>query len=133
MYVSTNFHTKVPTDMPNAIHAVTAVALLLMSRTLRPATNSAVAARRSTKLFQAVQFVGGRDECRGLGGVLGGQLAAFIQQRIRHAYRRQRPTPLPSRTAKSSHQSRLGVDGVSMLPMRLTWRRCRGLRHLQAR
>ena len=30
-----------------------------------------------------------------------GQLAAFIQQQIRHRYRRQRPTPLPSRTAKS--------------------------------
>jgi hypothetical protein len=29
-----------------------------------------------------------------------GQLATFIQQRIRHVYRRQRPAPLPSRTAK---------------------------------
>ena len=29
------------------------------------------------------------------------QLAAFVQQRIRHVYRRQRPTPLPSRTAQS--------------------------------
>ena len=27
--------------------------------------------------------------------------AAFIQQRIRHIHRRQQPTPLPSRTAKS--------------------------------
>jgi hypothetical protein len=41
-----------------------------------------------------------------------GQLAAFIQQRIRYVYRRQRPTPLPSRTAKSRHQSQLGVDGL---------------------
>jgi hypothetical protein len=30
-----------------------------------------------------------------------GQLAAFIQQRIRHIYRRQRTAPIPSRTAKS--------------------------------
>jgi hypothetical protein len=36
---------------------------------------------------------------------------AFIQQRIRHVYRRQRPAPLPSRTAKSRHQSQFGVDG----------------------
>jgi hypothetical protein len=41
-----------------------------------------------------------------------GQLAAFIQQRIRHVYRPQRPTPLPSRTAKNCHQPQLGVDGV---------------------
>jgi hypothetical protein len=40
-----------------------------------------------------------------------GQLAAFIQQRIRHVYRR-RTTPLPSRTAKSRHQSQLGCDGL---------------------
>jgi hypothetical protein len=39
-----------------------------------------------------------------------GQLAAFIQQRIRDTYRRQRPAPLPCRTAKSRHQSQLGVD-----------------------
>ena len=39
------------------------------------------------------------------------QLAAFIQQRIRNVYRRQRPAALPSRTAKSRHQSQLGVDG----------------------
>jgi len=32
-----------------------------------------------------------------------GQLATFIQQRIRHVYRRKRPTPLPSRMAKSRH------------------------------
>jgi hypothetical protein len=38
-----------------------------------------------------------------------GQLAAFIQQRIRHVYRRQRPTPLPSRT-----QPKLGVDGLKV-------------------
>jgi hypothetical protein len=30
-----------------------------------------------------------------------GQLVALIQQRIGHVYRRQRPTPLPSRTAES--------------------------------
>jgi hypothetical protein len=40
--------------------------------------------------------------------------AAFIQQRIRHAYRRQRPTPRPSRMAKSRHQSQLGVDGLDV-------------------
>ena len=39
------------------------------------------------------------------------QLTALIQQRIRHVYRWQRPTPLPSRTAQSHHQSQLGVDG----------------------
>jgi hypothetical protein len=43
-----------------------------------------------------------------------GQFAAFIQQRIRHIYRRQPPTLLPSRIAKSRHQSRLGVDGVDV-------------------
>jgi hypothetical protein len=43
-----------------------------------------------------------------------GQLAAFIQQRIRHGYRRQRPTPLPSCTAKIRHQSQLGVDTVEV-------------------
>jgi hypothetical protein len=37
--------------------------------------------------------------------------AAFIQQRIRHVYRRQRPTPLPSRTAKNRHQPKLIVEG----------------------
>ena len=37
---------------------------------------------------------------------------AFIQQRIRHVYRRQRPTPLPSRTAKNRDQSQLAVDGL---------------------
>jgi hypothetical protein len=42
------------------------------------------------------------------------QLAAFIQQRIRYVYRRQRPTPLPSRTAKTGHQSQLGVDGLDV-------------------
>jgi hypothetical protein len=28
---------------------------------------------------------------------------AFIEQRIRHGYPRQRPTPLPSRTARCGH------------------------------
>jgi hypothetical protein len=32
-----------------------------------------------------------------------GQLAAFIQQRICHVYRRQRTASLPSRPAKSRH------------------------------
>ena len=36
----------------------------------------------------------------------------FIQQRIRHVDRRQRPTPLPSRTAKSRNQSQLSFDGL---------------------
>jgi hypothetical protein len=43
-----------------------------------------------------------------------GQLAALIQQRIRHINRRQRPTPLLSRTAESRHQSQLGVDGFGI-------------------
>jgi hypothetical protein len=43
-----------------------------------------------------------------------GSGAALIQQRIRHVYRRQRSTPLPSRTAKSRHQSQLGVEGVEV-------------------
>ena len=38
--------------------------------------------------------------------------AAFIQQGIRHVYRRQRTTPLPSRKTKSRHQSQLGVDDL---------------------
>ena len=42
------------------------------------------------------------------------QLAAFIQQRIRHVYRRQRPSPLSSRPAQSRHQSQLGVDGLDV-------------------
>jgi hypothetical protein len=40
--------------------------------------------------------------------------AAFIQQRIRHGYRRQRPTPLPSGMAESRHQSQLGIDGLDV-------------------
>jgi hypothetical protein len=40
-----------------------------------------------------------------------GQLAALIQQRIRHVYRRQRPTPLPSRMAKNRDHSQLIVEG----------------------
>jgi hypothetical protein len=49
------------------------------------------------------------------------KLAEFIQQRIRHVYRRQRPTPLPSRTAKRRHQPKLaaaehyGVDPLELL------------------
>ena len=38
------------------------------------------------------------------------QLAAFIQQRIHHVCQRQRPTPLPSPTAKSRHQPTVLVD-----------------------
>jgi len=45
---------------------------------------------------------------------MGGQLAAFIRERIRYGYRRQRPTPLPSRTAKSRDQSQLGVDSFDV-------------------
>jgi hypothetical protein len=41
-------------------------------------------------------------------------LRAFIQQRIRHVYRRQRPTPLLRRTAKRRRQSQLGVDGLDV-------------------
>jgi hypothetical protein len=42
------------------------------------------------------------------------QLAAFIQQRIHHVYRRQRPTPLPSRTAKSRRPLQLGLNAVGL-------------------
>ena len=42
------------------------------------------------------------------------QLTAFVQQRNRHGYRRQRTAPLPSRTAKSRNQSQLGVDGLDV-------------------
>jgi hypothetical protein len=38
----------------------------------------------------------------------------IVQQRISHVYRRQRPTPLPSRAAKIRHQSQLGVDGFDV-------------------
>ena len=38
-----------------------------------------------------------------------GNLPNF-QQGVRHVYRRQQPTPLPSRTAQSRHQSQLGVS-----------------------
>jgi hypothetical protein len=45
----------------------------------------------------------------------------FIQQRIGHGYQWQRPTPPPSRTAKSGHQLQLGVDGVDVAHARSTW------------
>jgi hypothetical protein len=45
---------------------------------------------------------------------MGGQLAAFILERIRHVNRRQRAVPLPSRTAQSRHQSQLGVFGEAV-------------------
>jgi hypothetical protein len=53
------------------------------------------------------------------------QLASFIEQRIRHGYRRQWPAPLPSRTAKTRHQSQLGVDGLDVAPF---FPRCSGIR-----
>jgi hypothetical protein len=34
-----------------------------------------------------------------------GQLAAPVEQRVRYVYRRQRPTPLPRRAAKSGHEA----------------------------
>src|ERR1700751_3389604 len=40
--------------------------------------------------------------------------APLIQQRSRHGYRRQRLTPLPSRTAQRRHQSQLGIDGLDV-------------------
>jgi hypothetical protein len=43
-----------------------------------------------------------------------GTAAAFIQQRIRHVYRRQRPAPLPSRKTKRRHQSQPGVDALDV-------------------
>jgi hypothetical protein len=49
-----------------------------------------------------------------------------MQQRIRHDYRRQRPTPLPSRTAQSRHQSQLGVDGLDVTRARSIWLRVAG-------
>ena len=39
---------------------------------------------------------------------------AFIQEPIRDVYRRQRPTALPSLTAKSHHRSQVGVDGLEV-------------------
>jgi hypothetical protein len=33
---------------------------------------------------------------------------------VSHVYRRQRPAPLPSCTAKSGHQPQLGVDGLQV-------------------
>jgi len=51
--------------------------------------------------------------------VAGEDPQAFIQQRIPYVYRRQRPAPLPSRTAKSRHQSQLGVDGVDVKHARI--------------
>jgi hypothetical protein len=47
------------------------------------------------------------------------QLAAFIQQRIRHVYRRQWPAPVLGRMAKSRQQQQLGVDGRSRPPVLL--------------
>jgi hypothetical protein len=49
------------------------------------------------------------------------QLAAFIKLRIRHVYRRQRSPPLRSRTAKSRHQSQLGLDGLDVAHARNLW------------
>jgi hypothetical protein len=46
-----------------------------------------------------------------------GQLVAFIQQRIRHVYRRQRPAPLPSGTA-SAATNRSSESMVLMSRMR---------------
>jgi hypothetical protein len=68
--------------------------------------------------------------------VIAPRATAVIQQRIRHAYRRQRPTPLPSRMTKGRHQSQLGVDGFDVAspgnpgrfrvsrPRRRCWRDC---------
>ena len=39
---------------------------------------------------------------------------ALIQQRIRHGYRRQRPTPLPSRMGKGRRHAQLGVDRLDV-------------------
>ncbi len=59
-----------------------------------------------------------------------GQLAAFIQQRIRHVDRRQWPTPLPSRTAQSRKRSSESMVSMSrtrealvLLPVRPVVRR----------
>ena len=41
-------------------------------------------------------------------------VAALIREHIRHVDRGQRPTPLPSRTAKSCHRSQVGVDGFDV-------------------
>ena len=55
------------------------------------------------------------------------QLAAFIQQLIRHGYRRHRPTPFASRMAKSRDQWQLGVDdldvadGAELRSVRRAW------------
>jgi hypothetical protein len=42
-----------------------------------------------------------------------GHFAALIQQRIRHAYRQQRPNPLPSRTAHSCQGREQGPETKS--------------------
>lgn len=39
---------------------------------------------------------------------------AFIQQRVSHGYRWQRPTPLPSLTTQSRDRSQLGVDSLDV-------------------
>jgi hypothetical protein len=44
-----------------------------------------------------------------------GQLAALVEQRVRHIYRRQRPTPLPSRTVKSGHEEQLSHPKLSTI------------------
>ena len=55
-----------------------------------------------------------------------GQVATFIQQRIHHGNRRQRPTPFPCRTAKSRHQSRFRVEGLDVAHAQSIWLRAAG-------
>jgi len=79
---------------------------------------------------EAASQLGGLDILvNNVGGLIPGafeQLSAFIQQRSRYAYRRQRPTPLPSHSAKRRHQPQLGVDGlVSRWHGDISGRRCR--------
>jgi hypothetical protein len=64
------------------------------------------------------------EKCDPVGRVL----SALIQQRTSDVYRRQRPTPLLSRTAKSRHQSQLEELSIPVhgLARRLT-ATCAGL------
>lgn len=49
-------------------------------------------------------------------GSAAGQLAAFVQQRICHVYRRKRTAPFPSRMAQRRNGSQFGVDNPEITP-----------------
>jgi hypothetical protein len=69
--------------------------------------------------------------------VVSRRFGAFIQQRIRHGYRRQRPTPLPSRRGRLTEphmplrEATLGRSRLAMSPSSrcsVPTQACRGLR-----